>query len=111
MRRRKKNYLQLPIILLSLIGLIYLIIFINPNHNFQLFLFKIPALILFFILIFIFLSNLVSFLLRNQRRGIFFGFLSIALLLLSFYHFIHPFFIIMVLALFGVLELVFSRQH
>jgi hypothetical protein len=111
MKRGKKNYLQIPIIILSLIGLIYLIFFTNPNQVFSALFFKTTSLPLFFILIFIFISNLSAFFLKNQRRGIFLGLLVIGILLLIFYQFIHPFFIIMLLALFGVLELVFSHHR
>jgi len=81
MKRRRKNYLQLPVILLSLIGLIYLIFFINPSQSFSVLSFKISALPLFFILIFIFISNLFGFFLKNQRRGIFLGFLTVGIFL------------------------------
>jgi len=111
MQRRRRNYFLLILSLLFLIGLVYLIIYISPNQVFQVLSIKISVLLLFFLLTFLFIFSFMAFWLKNLRRGMFFGFLIIGLLLLLFYRFIHPFFIIMLIALFGVLELFFSHRR
>jgi len=109
--RKRRNFWHLILSIISLIGLVYLIIFVKPDQNLQALIFKISPLPLFFVLVFLFLTSIISFVFRNLRWGIFVGLFIVGLLILMLYHFAQPFFIIMLLALFFVLELVFSHKR
>ena len=64
----------------------------------------------FFFLLFLSAVSLFTYLLNNTRRGFFVGILITLYFLLRFFGLTHPFFLILLLALFITLELFFSPR-
>lgn len=111
MRRNKKRPILLLVFgLLSLASLIYVIFFLNPQTSYQILNTKYSILIILFLLLFLSFFSLFSFLFNNKRRGLFVSLLAVLYLLLRYNNLTHPFFLITLIALFIILELLFSRQ-
>jgi len=110
MRKRKKHLWLLILSALSLGALVYLILNVSPTDQFSIFNFQfsilIPALTILFILIF----SLTTFILNNSRRGLLLGLLIISYLLLRLNGLTSPFFAILLLILFGGIELFFVKR-
>ena len=110
MKRRKKPIWLLVVGLLSLAILIYILIFLSPESSIVNGQWSINVLPFFFILTFISLFLLFSFLLSNFRRGLFIGLFVSTYLLLRFLGLTHIFFLIMLLILFITLEMFFNYK-
>ena len=119
MRRKRRPVWLLVVSLLSLASLIYLILNFPPSHKFTILDLKIASsaynlqftiLPIFFLLTFAFCFSLFAFLLNNKRRGLFFGLFVLTILVLRLNHLLHPFFLILLLAFFITLELLFKRR-
>jgi len=110
MKRKKRHLWLLVVSILSLGALGYLILNLSPTDQFSIFNFQfsvlIPALTILFLLIF----SLVTFLLSNSRRGFLLGLLVISYLLLRVNGLTSPFFTILLLILFGGIELFFVKR-
>ena len=111
MRRKKRPIWLLVVSLLSLASLIYLILNFPPNWKFEIGNYlKFDILYIFFTLLFTFFFPLIAFLLNNKRRGLFFGLFVLTILVLRLNYLLHPFFLILLLAFFITLELLFKRR-
>jgi len=120
MNRKKRSFWLLIVILLSFISLVYLIFNYPPSTQIILPLeilakwgitnYQLPIVILFFILLFIFLSSLLFCFLRNLRRSILIGLLSIIYLISRMFYLDIPYFLPLLLALFISLELFFKKH-
>ena len=122
MRHQKRPLSLLIIGIISLVTLAYLIYFFPPNSNLTFpkiittlpislenYL-QIPPLILFFLLTAIFFFSIGSYIFKSKAHGILIAGLVIVYLLFRLYHLTHPFFLILLLALFLVLELFVSSR-
>ncbi|HYM65076.1 MAG TPA: hypothetical protein VES68_01150 [Candidatus Sulfotelmatobacter sp.] len=110
MKRGKRPISFLILSILSLGLLVYLVLNFSPSYNFPILGFNFPVLILFFLLFFIFLYSFFSFALINKRRGLFISLFVNIYLLLRLNGLTHIFFLILLVILFGCLELFFSNR-
>ena len=120
MRRRKRPLLLFIFSFLAFAALTYLIINFDPTRKFPIFPAKqdlaspdslqFSLLPIFFVLVFLSTFSLSAYLLNNSRRGLFIALFIIVYLLLRFYNLAHLFFLILLIALFFVLELLFSNR-
>ena len=120
MNRRKKSLILFILSILSFVALIYLIFFYSPSTQFTLPLgalakwgihnFQFSILPIFFLLFFIFLLSLISYLLRSPRRGALIGLLTIIYLILRMLHLNSPYFLFLLIVLFISLELFFKKR-
>lgn len=120
MRRRKRPILLLILGFLLFGSLAYIIINFDPMSKFSIFPakqdlaprdnFQFPILPIFFIVVFLSTFSLSAFLLNNSRRGLFMALFIVANLLLRLFNITHPFFPILLIALFFVLDLLFSNR-
>jgi len=110
MRKDRRNFLFLAISLASFGLLIYFILNFSPDRNFSVLNISLPTLPVFFSLFFVFIYEMLTFLLNNQRRGFLISFFSTIYLILRFNHLTHPFFAILTLALLVTFDLTFKRR-
>jgi len=110
MHKRKRKLWLLLLAILSLVGFIYLLLSFSPSFNLQVLSFNLPVIYLFFAALFLFLFSFFAFILASKRRGLFIGLFVVIYLLLRMNHLTHPFFLIMLLVLFGCLELFFVKR-
>lgn len=122
MRSRKRPLLLLLIGMLSFIAFICVIYFLPPKTTLSLpeefstlpfsleKVIQLPTLILFFVLLGMFLFSIGAYLFKNKAHGVLIAGLVIIYLLLRLNHLTHPFFLILLLALFFVLELFISNR-
>ncbi len=111
MRRKKSRYWLLLLSILSLIGITYLIIFTSPEKGFDFLSFTFPNVIGLFVLVFIFIFSFVSFLFKKIKHGIFSSFLVVSILMLFLYKLAHIYFILLLIALFILLEFLFKEDN
>jgi hypothetical protein len=122
MRHRRRPLSLLIIGILSLATLVSLIYFFPPNTNIALPTqnnnlpfslnqwLEIPPMILFFLLIAIFLFSTGSYIFKSRTHGVLIAGLVVIYLLFRLYHLTHPFFLILLLALFFSLEMFVSSR-
>lgn len=122
MRHRKRPLSLLFISIISLITLGCLVYFFSPNTNltfpqteitlpFSIDKYiQLPPLPIFFILIAIFLFSTGAFLLKSKAHGVLIAGLVLTYLLFRLSHLTHPFFLILLLALFFSLEMFVSSR-
>jgi len=104
MHKKKRPFWLLIVFVLSFGALIYLALNYSPSESLSL----IPV---FFALLFISTFSLFTFLLNNSRRGFLLGLLVISYLLLRLNGLTSPFFAILLLILFGGIELFFLKRR
>src|ERR1035437_3348994 len=109
MRKRKKYLWLLIISFLSLFSLGYLVLNFSPTFQFSILNLQFTILIPGLILLFLFLFSLFGFIL-NARRGFLLGLLAVSYLLLRLNGLTSPFFAILLLLLFGGIELFFVKR-
>lgn len=120
MNRRKRPLWLLVICLLSLAGLIYLVFSYPPSYQLPLPLksltkwgitaYKLPITTIFFLLFFILLLSLITYLLRSPRRAALIGFLTIIYLVFQMLRLNSPYFLLLLIAFFISLELFFKKR-
>jgi hypothetical protein len=119
-KRRKRHFWLLVFSFLLLVCLLYLIINFDPTRKFPIFPAKqdlaprdslqFSLLPIFFVLVFLSTLTFSAYLLNNSRRGLFIALLITSYLLLRFFHLTHIFFLILLIALFFTLELLFRNR-
>lgn len=110
MRRKKRNLGFLILSFLSLATLFFLIINYSPSFNISLFNLNISIVFLFLSFVFLFFYSFFSFLLSNKRRGALIGLFMVAYLILRLNQLTNLFFAILLVILFGSLELLFAKR-
>ena len=122
MRHQKRPLSLLIIGLISLVTLGCLIYFFTPTTNLTFpdtfaslpfalnKLIQIPLLLVFFILVAIFLFSTGSYIFKSKTHGVLIAGLVITFLLFRLSHLTHPFFLILLLALFFTLEMLVSNR-
>lgn len=109
--RRKRRYSPVLFLgLLSLIGLLFYILFIDPSKGLSLGNIFISPIILFFILLITSISCIGSYVFTNIRRGILLGVFLSLILLLRFFGFASYLYIVILAVIVLLLELGF-RKH
>lgn len=119
-RQKKRTFLLLVFSILIFASLLYLIINFDPARKFSIFPakqdlaprdnFQFSILPIFFIAVFLSTFTFSAYLLNNSRRGLFFALFIVSYLLLRLFHLTHPFFLILLIALFFTLELLFRNR-
>lgn len=110
MYRRGRSYISLLMGLLSLVSLIFLIINFSPESSPQLYLVTIPLLPVFMILVFTTLYFLGSFAFKSKSHGFLIASFALVYLFFRINNLTHPFFFILLFALFLTLELFVSYR-
>jgi hypothetical protein len=123
MRQHKRPLSLLIIGIISLLTLAALVYYFPPNNNltfpdtlvtipFSLAKFiQIPPTIIFFVLLAIFLFSIGSFSFKSKAHGILIAGMVVIYLLFRLNHLTHPFFLILLLALFFTLEMLVSSKN
>jgi hypothetical protein len=107
-RKRSWKLLLLAILSGSLLGL--LIFFVPPETTYSLSIVQISVLPFFFLLLFTFVFAGVSYIFKSKIHGILAALLAITYLVFRQNSLTHPFFALLLLALFLVLELLFTYR-
>ena len=110
MRRNKRNFGLLIVSVLAFFAILYIVLNYSPALKLSILNFSFPILPLFFVLTFIFLYSLFTFILKSKRRGILIGLFVISYLVLRMNGLTNVFFVILLVVLFGSLELLFVKR-
>jgi len=108
--RKKRKPMQLIVSFIFLILTGYLVYFFSPDKNFLIGSFKFSFIPFFFVSLFLFMTFLFAFAFKNLRRAIFLSALIISYLLLNLFKLNQPGFIGLLVLIFIVIELVFTRR-
>ena len=109
-RTKKRSLLFLVLGFIFLILLFLLVYYLPPDFQIKLFQFSIPSLYIFFALLFFSLFSLVTYCTNSIKHGLLTGLFVPLYLLFRINNLTHPFFFLLLLALFVVLELLFSYR-
>ena len=113
MRQKTKKLIPVLLILSSLIilaGLIFMISIFPPDYQINLLNINLPIISCFFVLLFFFIFTLGTFLFKSKTQGFLIGLLIIGFLIFRVNNLTHPFFFILLGALFLTLELLFTYK-
>jgi hypothetical protein len=122
MRTRRRSLSLLIIGILSFLVLIGLLYFFSPTATITISdilsnvpailntYVKIPTMALFFVLLAVFLFSIISFIFKSKIHGVLAAAFVTIYLLFRLNHLTHPFFLILLLALFVTLELFASNR-
>lgn len=109
-RFSKKRVLLLAVSIISCLAMLYLFIFQPPQQTINIYTVAIPVLLFFFISFFTWTTTLVWYITKNLRRGVLFGGCLITLLLLRYFQFTNPLYILLTILIFITLELTFKEK-
>lgn len=110
MRQRKRPTILLLLAILSFIGTISFVIFFSPSHQFTLITVQIPVLFLFFVTLFLCIFSATSYFFKSKIHGLLLGLFLVCILIFRLNNLAHPFFFILLAALFLTLELLFTYR-
>lgn len=119
--RKRKRHLGFLISALASLGIFfYIIVSHAPSEQFSIFPaerdlasqdnFRIPILLPFFILLFIFIYSLIRFILKSSIHAVLAAIFVVAYLFLRMNNLTHPFFLFLLVAVFLTFELFFSKR-
>lgn len=108
--RKKQPYFSIIWGSISMLLCIVAVFFFPPTHRFYLAGVPLPILPLFFSLLFLGILGITQFFFHTPKHGIFLGSLCIIYLLFQLNSLTHPFFLLLLVALFVALELLFAPQ-
>lgn len=106
----RRSWSLLVVSIFSLIIIFLLIFFVDPLQPMSVSILTIPPLVILYLLIFISLFGIISFLWKSKLHGILVASLMVIYLLFRQNNLTHPFFAVMLLALFLVIELMFTYK-
>lgn len=106
----KRSWGLLVLSISSLAGIMYLVIYTAPTSFFAVSSFQVSVLPIFFLLLFLFLFGGCAFIFKSKIHGILIALLAVVYLLFRQNDLTHPFFAVLLLALFLVLELMFTYK-
>ena len=110
MKRRKRSIKFLILSLPFFILLTSLIYFLPPNYQLHIINFKLSVMNLFLLPLFIFLFLITTFFSKSTKHGILLGLFATSFLTFRLNNLTHPFFFLLLSALFLVLELLFAYR-
>jgi hypothetical protein len=110
MRKRKRPLWLLVVFVLSLGASTYLTLSVSPSNDLSLITYHLSLIPVFLLLLFSLVFSLFTFLLNNSRRGFLLGLLTVSYLILRLNGLTSPFFAILLLILFGGIELFFVKR-
>lgn len=105
-----RSWSLLVISIISLIIIFLLIFFVDPLQPLSISILVIPPIVILYLLIFISLFGIISFLWKSKLHGILVASLMVLYLIFRQNNLTHPFFAVMLLALFLVIELMFTYK-
>ena len=108
--RNKRSWKLLTLGIFSFILLALLIYFVPPATSYTIYSLHLSVILGFFLLLFIFLFAVSSYLFKSKIHGILIATLAITYLIFRQNDLTHPFFALLLLALFLVLELLFTYR-
>jgi len=108
--RKKRKIVPFLISLVFLGTTTYIIVNYPPTLSLPVLNYKVPILYVFFVSFFLFITYFFAYILRDLRRGLFTALFVTAFLLLNFYRLGQPIFVILLIAIFITLELLFTRR-
>src|SRR4051812_32519247 len=108
-RKRPVKFLLLSIV--SLVSLSLLIYHLPPTYNFSLLNSQLSTLYLFFLLLFLFLFSLITFISKSIKHGILIALFFPIYLLFRINNLTHPFFFLLLFGLFMTLEFLFAANR
>jgi len=106
----KKALKFLFLSLFSLGGLIYLIVFFPPTLTLQIAQLALPVFYILFPILFLFLFSLVTYFFRSSKHGLLLATFVNIYLIFRLNNLTHLFFLVLLFALFLILELLFARK-
>jgi len=110
MRTKQRSFIFLGLSILLFILLIVLIFFFSPSYHIQLLSLSIPLIPIFLLILFFFLFSLISFLFKNTVQAWLIAGLGTSILIFRLTELTHPLFLILSIALFVILELLFMKR-
>lgn len=110
MRKNREDFPAIIIGFAALISLIYIILNFAPDKSFNILNFSFSPILIFLVLVFISIYELFSFTFNDQRQGFLVSFFATLYLILRLNRLIHPFFLILIVAIFITLELLFRKR-
>ena len=113
LKRMKKRLELLPFFILSILslaGFFSLVIFMDPQQSFIIQGFEIPSVIVFFVLLFIVVAGLISFIFVNLIHGVLLGIFLVSFLTLQYFHYNNLFYIAVLLVITILLEFLFWKK-
>ncbi|HUQ85647.1 MAG TPA: hypothetical protein VM077_04945 [Candidatus Limnocylindrales bacterium] len=110
MRKKKKNLKYLITTAASLPLLAYLIYSFPPDFKLTIMGYQLSVIYLFFPLLFLSLLSTISLISKSSKHGLLFGLFAVCFLSFRLNGLTHPFFFLLLAALFLVLELLFSYR-
>jgi hypothetical protein len=108
--RRGRPFIFLLTGILSLASLIYMVVQLSPSTNPAVLGYQLPLIPLFIVLVFTTLYFLGSYIFRSKSHGILIGTFTVVYLFFRLSDLTHPFFFILLFALFLTLELFVSYR-
>lgn len=111
MRRNRRSAKLLFLTIISFAAITYIIFFVSPTFAYPILAFKLPILIVFVSLITLFTFSLTTYISKNKKHGFLVSLFALTYLLFRLSNLTHPFFLLLLLALFITLELLFARQR
>ncbi|PIP74445.1 MAG: hypothetical protein CO135_02700 [Candidatus Levybacteria bacterium CG_4_9_14_3_um_filter_35_16] len=108
--RKKRKIIPFLISLIFLGITTYIIVNYPPTLSFSILNYKFSIFYILFVSLFLFVTCFVAYFLKNLRRGFFTALFVAGFLLLNFYKLGQPIFIILLITIFVVLELLFTKS-
>ena len=96
--------------IVSFVLLALLVYFFPPSFSFSFLISQISILNFFFVLLFLFLYFTAAYILNSKKHALLIGLFAVSYLLLRINGLVHPFFLILLLGIFFMLELLFSYK-
>ncbi len=110
MKRGRRPWLLFIPGVLSLAALSYLVYYYPPDYQFLISNFQIPVLPVWFVLLFIAVYGIFSFFLNSKRRGFMLSLFAVIYLLLRLNGLTHLLFLLLLIVLFGLIELFYIKR-
>lgn len=111
MRRKKRTWKFLIISILSFLTLIALITSFSPYQSLSLKFASISIVNIFYIVLALFLFSLSTFILKSKKHGILISIFVVTYFIFRASNLTHPFFFLLLMALFLTLELLFTSKR
>ncbi|GIW61345.1 MAG: hypothetical protein KatS3mg089_0197 [Patescibacteria group bacterium] len=111
MRRKRRTWKFLILSILSFIALLIIITTLSPYQNFSIKFASIPVVIIFYMLLALFIFSFFAFLLKSRKHGILLSIFTVIYFVFRANNLTHPFFFLLLLALFLTLELLFTSKR
>lgn len=109
MRQRKKRLWCLALSSASLLGVIFVVFFVDPEYSVSFLSFSLTIVFLFFLLTFLFVFGVVSYFLANIVRGVLAGVFAVSFLSLRYFGFHDTLYIAILLGIVLMFDLYFRK--